>query len=92
VVRLRFGEVALRHRAVREGAGALLLPCFLGDADPALVRLLDSRPELAEDVHLLLHERGRRTRRVRVVADALYRLFRHKADALGGVGQEPRPG
>ncbi len=92
VVRLRFGEVALRHRAVREGAGASLLPCFLGDADPALVRLLDPPPELVEDVHLLLHERDRRTRRVRVVADALYRLFRDESGALCGVGQEPRPG
>ena len=77
---------------MREGAGAFLLPCFLGDADPALVRLLDPPPELAEDVHLLLHERDRRTRRVRVVVDALYRLFRDEAGALGGVGQEPRPG
>lgn len=40
MVRLRFGEVALRHRAVREWAGASLLPCLLGDSDPELVRLL----------------------------------------------------
>ncbi len=85
VVRLRFGEVALRHRAVRESAGASLLPCFLGDRDPELVRLLDPPPELIEDVHLLLHERGRRTRPVRTVADALSRLFRGAADALCGV-------
>ena len=92
VVRLRFGEVALRHRAVREGAGASLLPCFLGDADPALVRLLDPPPELVEDVHLLLHERDRRTRRVRVVADALCQVSRDEVDALCGVGQEPSSG
>ncbi len=85
VVRLRFGEVALRHRAVREGAGASLLPCFLGDSDPELVRMLDPPPELVEDVHLLLHERGRRTRPVRAVADALGRLFRGATDALSGI-------
>jgi len=85
VVRLRFGEVALRYRAVREGAGASLLPCFLGDGDPELVRLLDPPPELIEDLHLLLHERGRRTRPVRTVADALSRLFRGAADVLSGV-------
>lgn len=83
-VRLRFGEVALRQWAVREGAGASLLPCFLGDADPALVRLLDPPPELVEDVHLLLHERGRRTRPVRAVADALGRVFQDGASALCG--------
>ena len=89
-VRLRFGEVALRHQAVREGAGASLLPCFLGDADPALVRLLDPPGELVEDVHLLLHERGRRARPVRAAADALAQVFRDDADALRGVGSVPR--
>ena len=82
--RLRFGEVALRHRAVREGAGASLLPCFLGDADPSLVRLLDPPPELAENVYLLLHERARKMGAVRAVADLLSRLFRSAAGSLGG--------
>jgi len=88
-IRLRFGEVALRHQAVREGVGASLLPCFLGDADPALVRLLDPRPELTEDVHLLLHERGRRNQPVRAVADALGQVFRDGADALRGGSSVP---
>jgi len=83
-VRLRFGEAALRHQAVREGAGVSLLPCFLGDGDPALVRLLDPSPELVEDVHLLLHERGRRMRPVRAVADALGQVFRNGAASLCG--------
>jgi len=83
-VRLRFGEVALRHRAVRERAGVSLLPCFLGDGDPELVRLLEPPPELVEDVHLLLHERGRRMRPVRAVADALAQVFRDGAAALCG--------
>jgi len=83
-VRLRFGDAALRHRAVRDGAGASLLPCFLGDSDPALVRLLPPPLELVEDVHLLLHERTRRTRPVRAVADALGQLFQDRANALCG--------
>lgn len=48
-VGLRLGDVALRHRAVRDGAGALLLPCVLGDADPALARLTEPPPGLVED-------------------------------------------
>ncbi len=89
-IRLRFGEVALRHQAVRHGAGASLLPCFLGDTDPALMRLFDPPPELAEDVHLLLHARGRSKRPVRVVADALAQMFRDEADVLCGVGLVPK--
>lgn len=91
-VRLRFGEAALRQWAVREGAGASLLPCFLGDADPTLVRLLDPPPELVEDVHLLMHERGRRTCSVRAVADALGRVFQDGAGALCGNGPVLAPG
>jgi len=81
-IRLRFGEVALRHRAVRDGAGASLLPCFLGDGDPALVRLLPPPPNLIEDVYLLLHER--RSQAVRAVAGALGRVFREGAGVLCG--------
>ena len=81
-IRLRLGEVAMRHRAVRDGAGASLLPCFLGDCDPALVRLLPPPSHLIEDVYLLLHER--RSQGVRAVAEALGHVFREVADVLGG--------
>ena len=81
-VRLRLGEAAMRHRAVRDGAGASLLPCFLGDCDPALVRLLPPPSHLIEDVYLLPHER--RSQGVRAVADALGQVFRGGADVLGG--------
>jgi len=81
-VRLRLGEVAMRHRAVRDGAGASLLPCFLGDCDPALVRLLPPPPHLIENVYLLRHER--RSQGVRAVADALGQVFQEGADVLGG--------
>ena len=72
----------MRHRAVRDGAGASLLPCFLGDCDPALVRLLPPPPNLTEDVYLLLHER--RSQAVRAVADTLGQVFREGADVLSG--------
>ena len=72
----------MRHRAVRDGAGASLLPCFLGDCDSALVRLLPPPSDLIEDVYLLLHERC--SRGVRAVADALGQVFREGADILSG--------
>lgn len=83
-IRLRFGDVAVRHAAVRAGAGASLLPCFLGDADPNLVRLLPPPSELGEDLYLLLHERARAAAPVRAVADALAALIRESADTLAG--------
>jgi len=86
-VRLRLGEVAMRHRAVRDGAGASLLPCFLGDCDPALVRLLPPPSNLIEDVYLLLHERHGQA--VRAVADALGQVFREGTDVLAGSHPAP---
>jgi DNA-binding transcriptional LysR family regulator len=83
-IRLRFSDVTSRHRAVRDRVGATLLPCFLGDSDLALVRLLPPPLELVEDVHLLMHERSRRARPVRTVADALGQMFREEAGALRG--------
>lgn len=85
IIRLRLGEVFLRHHAVRAGLGVSLLPCFLGDADPTLVRVIEPPPALAENVFLIVHEDMRRAEPVRTVADALVELFRRSRDALAGV-------
>lgn len=85
-VGLRFGDTAVRLAAVQAGAGASLLPCFLGDAEDGLVRLLPPPEVLAQDVYLLLPERGRVAARVRAVADAVGVLVAEEAGALGGGG------
>jgi DNA-binding transcriptional LysR family regulator len=84
VIALRLGDVALRHRAVQNGAGASLLPCFLGDADPELRRLLDPPGDLIEDIYLMLDDHGRRRPQVCAVAELLRSMFRNAADSLGG--------
>ena len=57
--------------AVRAGAGLAVLPSFIADRDPELVRCL--RPSAGDDseLWLLTHERLRRTPRVRAVMDFL---------------------
>jgi DNA-binding transcriptional LysR family regulator len=57
--------------AVEAGIGVGHLPCFIGDARPALVRLSDPEPELATDLWLLTHPDLRRAARVRVFLDFL---------------------
>lgn len=62
--------------AVRRGAGRALLPCYLGDADPALVRIGEPVPELTTDLWLLVHPDLRRVARVRAVRDRIVGAIR----------------
>lgn len=66
-----FGMLA----AARDGLGRAVLPCYLADAEPALVRLGKPIPELATDLWLLTHPDLRRVARIRAfmtyVAEAL---------------------
>ncbi|HEX8193953.1 MAG TPA: LysR family transcriptional regulator [Allosphingosinicella sp.] len=58
--------------AAASGMGLALLPCYLGDASPALRRLGGRVPGLVTDLWLLVHQDLRRTARVRAFADFLY--------------------
>ncbi|WP_207461554.1 LysR family transcriptional regulator [Azospirillum sp. SYSU D00513] len=92
-VGLRIADVSARHRAVRAGGGASLLPCFLGDADPLLVRLSEPPEELAEDVHLMRHDQPRNPSATRAVTEILAALFQEQGRALRGEagGAVPSP-
>ena len=63
------------YAAVREGAGAAVLPRYLCDGDPRLVRLGGTIPEMASELWLLSHPDLRGVGRIRAltgyVADAL---------------------
>jgi len=70
--------------AVRAGAGLAVLPCYLGDADPALRRIGAILSEVTVDQWLLVHRDLRALPRVRAVMDALVRLFQEERGALEG--------
>lgn len=89
IVRWRASELGLRHQAARDGQGLTLLPCFLGDADPLLVRAMDPPGELLEDIHLLLHRDLAAVPAVKAVKEALTALFRREARALEGACGQP---
>lgn len=80
----RLSELPMRLDAARRGMGMTLLPCVLGDAEPALVRVIDPPAALSEDVHLLVHRDRRDAPAVAAVVDALVRLFRRHAETLAG--------
>lgn len=65
-------SVPAMHQVVRCTPCRGLLPCFVGDAEPELVRLHDPIPDAASQLWLLVHPDLRRTTRVRVLLDALW--------------------
>lgn len=79
-VRLRTNSLAGLLRAVAGGIGRAVLPCFLADSAPGLIRTSGPQPVLSRDLWLLVHPDARRQPRVAAVADWLGECF--AADAL----------
>lgn len=85
---VRFAEMRSQFEAARAGMGVALLPCFLGDAEQALVRVSGSPVKHIGDVWLLTHADTRRTKRVRLLCDVVREVIRNHADRLAGHGYE----
>lgn len=86
---VRFTEMRSQFEAVRAGMGVSLLPCFLGDADPSLTRVPGSPVRHIGDVWLLTHSDTRRTKRVRLLCDAVRKVIEEHKDRLAGHGDQP---
>jgi DNA-binding transcriptional LysR family regulator len=87
--RVRASRFALQIEAIRAGAGLGILPCFVGDADPALVRLTPPIAELGADYWLLVHPDLKTVARVRLLIDWVRAAFKDGRPALQGL--RPRP-
>jgi DNA-binding transcriptional LysR family regulator len=83
---MRVNNWLVLHEAARAGAGLAVLPCYLGDGDPALRRIGPVLKDVAADQWLLVHRDLRDLARVRAVIDALVRLFQEERDAIEGRG------
>jgi len=71
--------------ALRRGGGISALPCFVGDAEPALVRMPDLPLTLRGALWLLTQGETRKTKRVRLFLDFMRaRLARHAVTLAGG--------
>lgn len=70
--------------AARAGAGLAVLPCYLGDPEPALRRVGGVIPDVFGDQWLLVHRDLRALPRVRAVMDAVVELFQRERPLLEG--------
>ena len=79
-----FPSLALQQAAARGGLGLAMLPCFVGDRDPSLVRASSRKPTKARDIWLLTHSDLRRTARIRAFMTFAEKVLREsKHEFLG---------
>jgi DNA-binding transcriptional LysR family regulator len=77
-------------QAVRLGLGVGDVPCFLGDADPDLVRAFPETPPQLLDLWFVTHADVHRTARVRAVLRAVGEAVERGAALLEGRGKAAR--
>lgn len=77
-------DTLLTQAALREGVGVSILPCFMGDADPALVRYSDPKPEWDLGLWILLHPDLKRTARVLAFRDYMMNAIKAQEDLFVG--------
>ncbi|WP_255423859.1 LysR family transcriptional regulator [Xanthomonas sp. SI] len=78
-------DIGSHLAAARAGAGVAGLPCFLGDADPAMLRLEHTGSVFSRDIWLVVHRDLRRAAPVRAVLD----FVAAAVAATPGLGLEP---
>lgn len=82
---LRTREMTEMHAAAVSGAGLAILPCLLGDSDPALVRLT-TEVLGSHSIFLVYHRNILLSGPVRLVKRFATDVIREHAAALGGAG------
>jgi DNA-binding transcriptional LysR family regulator len=70
--------------AARDGVGVTLLPCFLGDRDPGLVRVIEPPEDLTLQLWILTHSDLRHTARVRTLMRFITESLLAQKDSIEG--------
>jgi DNA-binding transcriptional LysR family regulator len=89
----RTGSLVNQFVACRAGMGLALLPCYLGDPEPALARALSGPiPGLAREMWIVTHGDLRGTARVRAFFDAVAAGVAADRELIEGGGAPPGAG
>ena len=74
----------LLHRLVRQGAGRGVMPVFVGDADPTIVREGEIIDTLDHDLWIVANADDRHRPEVRSVIDRLSDILKRNEKRFGG--------
>lgn len=81
---LRANRVDLLLAAALRGMGLAVLPCYIAEAEPGLVRLLGPRDVVIRELWLVLHRDSRRIGRIRAFVDHFTAEIQAQAASLQG--------
>jgi DNA-binding transcriptional LysR family regulator len=84
MVGIRASSLAMQIAAARSGAGSLVLPCYLGDADGSLTRTHDRIDQLDAIHWLIVHRDLRHVPQIRTVMDWIKQVFAAHRPMLEG--------
>ena len=82
---IRFTELQTKVAAVKASMGLTILPCFIGDTEPSLVRVPESKTHLYGTLWLLTHGETRKTKRVRLFAEFIKARLADRGPSLAGL-------
>lgn len=75
---------AIAERMIELSRGVGILPCYMGDNNPKLIRLDDNKPQADMEIWVLTHMDLRINPRVRALMDHLYKAFTQLRPAIDG--------
>jgi DNA-binding transcriptional LysR family regulator len=90
-VPFRVADADAQLAAVRQGLGMTTLPCFVGDADPQLVRVPGSNLHMYGTLWVLTQGETRKTKRVRLFTEFASRRLAAYAPLLAGLSTSRDP-
>jgi DNA-binding transcriptional LysR family regulator len=79
-----------RVQAAKAGLGVIAVGCYMGDADPDLVRVVEPSDGVRNDIWLILHRDLQHTARIRACADFLAERFKAEAARFTGGRKKKR--
>src|SRR3546814_16881473 len=91
-VPFRVTDAAAEIAAVRQGLGITTLPCFVGDADPLLVRVPGPDLHMYGTLWTLTQGETRKPKRVRLFTAFVSRRLADYAPLLQGLSPRGSPG
>lgn len=87
-IHIRCNQIMMQYSCMQASMGVGILPCFLAEADPKLVRLKQMPVQGGPTMWLLTHPALRKARRVQVFMQCLREVFAQRKDELAGIGLE----